>query len=149
MIPSGTFLVAISYCLCILQLCNCKVIVWLQNNWLDLIGTLWVRKLLQCYLYFCLWDFVPCYFIPGFLQPLEGYLRSRHIDLCMVHTFRERRHIADAMTNEDSLMRAFRMYWSVCDAETEVDFQLPVPQPLFEHFNRKELIENLSRLTND
>src|SRR6218665_1530124 len=31
--------------------------------------TLWVRKMLQCYLHFCLLDFVPCYFMPSFLQP--------------------------------------------------------------------------------
>ena len=111
---------------------------------------LWVRKLLQCYLHFCLLDFVPCYFMPSFLQPFEGYFRSRHTDLYMDHKFRERRRIADDKINEDPLMRAFRLYWSVCDEVTDVEFQIPVtPRPLFEEFNRKELVDSLCRLTDD
>lgn len=106
----------------------------------------WVRKLFKCFLLFCLQDFVPCYFMPEFhvvfsghkkpnreLLKILGVKRGNGLEVLsrVMESLRSTKghegfcpKICNAI---EEIATAYRVYWSVCDDETEVEFSLPDP----------------------
>lgn len=109
--------------------------------------SLWVRTLFKCYLLFFLQDFVPCYFMPAFSMPFEGQMKSNHMrDHSLGYGDKSILLDLPYFDEDSTYLNAWCYYWSVCASEqVEVEFQLPVPQPLTEEFDRAELIRELSR----
>lgn len=109
--------------------------------------SLWVRTLFKCYLLFFLQDFVPCYFMPAFSMPFEGRMKSKHMRNHSLG-YGDKAILLDLPYFDEysTYLNTWCYYWSVCGSDqVEVDFQLPILQPLTEEFDRAELIGELSR----